>query len=73
MATGKVKMYNADKGFGFLIPDVVEEDLFMHITEVTDKETKPVEVGQLVRYETTIGRNGKPVATKVIRLDDERM
>tara|TARA_B100001996_G_C18286518_1_gene449021 strand:- start:235 stop:447 length:213 start_codon:yes stop_codon:yes gene_type:complete len=70
MATGTVKMYNSEKGFGFLVPDAGGDDLFMHIKDVNDAQQKPVEVGQRVDYEPIVGRNGKPAAGKVSRLSE---
>lgn len=51
MATGKVKFFNDQKGFGFITPDDGGQDLFVHVSEVqmgtlTDGETVQYEVGQ---------------------------
>lgn len=32
--TGKVKFFNKTKGFGFIVPDAYEEELFFHVTGV---------------------------------------
>mgnify|MGYP002029319561 CR=1 FL=1 len=71
MATGKIKMYNTEKGFGFLIPDAGGEDLFVHIRDVQDAQQQPMEVGQRVTYKPIEGRNGKPAAGNVSRLVEE--
>jgi cold shock protein len=36
MLTGKVKMWNADKGYGFITPDAGGVDLFCHISSVAE-------------------------------------
>ncbi len=35
--TGKVKFFNQTKGFGFIIPEAYEEELFFHVTGVNGK------------------------------------
>ncbi len=69
MATGKIKMYEENQGFGFIAPADQSDDMFLHISQVTDKELKPIEVGQIVQYDTMMGRNGKPAAENVVRVD----
>ncbi len=56
MATGTVKWYNEQKGFGFIIPDDGGADLFVHRSSL--KEGTLAE-GQKVSYDTSEGRKGK--------------
>lgn len=56
MATGTVKWYNEQKGFGFIIPDEGGSDLFVHRTSL---KGGPLQEGQKVRFETSEGRKGK--------------
>jgi CspA family cold shock protein len=63
MATGTVKWYNEQKGFGFIIPDDGGADLFVHRTSL---KGGALQEGQKVKYETSEGRKGKgPQATDV--------
>lgn len=60
---GRVKFFNGDKGFGFIVPDAGGPDVFVHVTDVPeglvlDQETK-------VTYMLGEGRQGKPKAIDV--------
>lgn len=60
MATGKVKWFNAEKGFGFIIPDDGGADMFAHINDCGRVLTE----GEHVQYDIGQGRKG-PCATNV--------
>tara|TARA_B100001996_G_scaffold241465_1_gene186755 strand:- start:229 stop:459 length:231 start_codon:yes stop_codon:yes gene_type:complete len=61
---GVIKMYDADKGFGFIKPDSGEPDVFMHVSQATDKEAT-FSQGQTVRYLLTDGKNDRKSATEI--------
>lgn len=61
MATGKVKFFNSEKGFGFITPDDGSKDIFVHVSEV---EAGSLDDGDSVEYEVGEGRKG-PCATGV--------
>jgi cold shock protein len=48
--TGTVKIFDADRGFGFIVPDAGGTDLFVHITSLPDGIDYLTE-GQHVRFE----------------------
>jgi CspA family cold shock protein len=37
MSTGKVKFYNERKGFGFIVDDASQQDVFVHVSGLVDK------------------------------------
>ena len=61
---GVIKMYDADKGFGFIKPDSGELDVFMHVSQAQDREATFTQ-GQTVRYLLTDGKNGRKSAAKI--------
>ena len=65
MSTGKVKWFNASKGFGFITPDAGGEDLFVHHTEIKTTGYANLNEGQTVEFEVGQGKKG-PCATNVI-------
>jgi cold shock protein len=56
MTIGKVKWFDANKGFGFIQPDEGEPDAFVHITAVQAAGLKTLNDGQRVTYELTTQR-----------------
>ncbi len=65
--TGKVKWFNVDKGFGFIIRDN-GEDLFVHFRAISDGGASRLNEGQRVEYQIGQGRKG-PQAEEVVILD----
>jgi CspA family cold shock protein len=64
VATGKVKWFNAQKGYGFIIPDDGGDDLFVHHSNIVSEGFRTLSDGQKVEYEPGQGRKG-PEATNV--------
>lgn len=62
MATGTVKWFNTDKGYGFIQPDAGGSDIFVHITAVQAAGIRNLPDGQKISYEAETGRNGKTSA-----------
>jgi cold shock protein len=51
MASGTVKWFNPTKGYGFIIPEDGEKDIFVHITAVMTAGLQGLTEGQKVNYE----------------------
>jgi cold shock protein len=64
MASGKVKWFNDQKGFGFITPDEGGKDLFVHHSEIQADGFRSLKEGQAVEYESVQDTKG-PKATKV--------
>ncbi|MBD8092270.1 cold-shock protein [Pseudomonas fluorescens] len=65
MATGKVKWFNAEKGFGFITQDGDGPDLFVHFSAITGDGFKTLEENQKVEFE--IGQGAKGPQAKDVR------
>ena len=64
MATGTVKWFSDDKGFGFITPDEGSRDLFVHHSSIVADGYKSLAEGAKVEFETQEGQKG-PEATNV--------
>lgn len=64
MVTGTVKWFNNSKGFGFIVPDDSEKDVFVHFSNIESDGYKTLEEGQKVEFENSDGQKG-PEATNV--------
>lgn len=58
MATGTVKWFNAEKGFGFIAPDDGSADVFVHYSEIQGTGFKTLEENQPVEFEIGEGQKG---------------
>ncbi|MCP3820023.1 cold-shock protein [Streptomyces sp. A3M-1-3] len=65
MATGTVKWFNADKGFGFIQQDDGGPDVFVHFSAIVAQGFKALDEGARVEYDVTQGPKG-PQAENVI-------
>jgi CspA family cold shock protein len=61
MATGTVKFFNTQKGYGFIQPDDGSKDVFVHITAVEKAGMRSLMEGQKVSFEIVTER-GKQAA-----------
>ena len=57
MATGTVKFFNNEKGYGFIAPED-GEDVFVHFSNIAGSGFKSLEEGQKVEFEIGPGRKG---------------
>jgi CspA family cold shock protein len=66
MKTGKVKWFNAEKGYGFISTDE-GEDIFVHFSAIQGEGFKALEEGQKVEFEVVEGARG-PQAANVTKI-----
>ena len=61
MYTGKVKWFNTEKGFGFII-GTDGKDVFVHFSSINAKGYRTLEEGQTVTYDLIESERGKQAA-----------
>jgi CspA family cold shock protein len=64
MATGAVKWFSPEKGFGFITPDDGSSDVFVHFSAITGEGYRNLEENQKVEYDLGQGPKG-PQASNV--------
>jgi CspA family cold shock protein len=64
MPQGKIKLFNEDKGYGFIRPDDGDNDVFFHISAL--REGDEIVMGAVVKFEMGVDqKSGKPKAVSV--------
>lgn len=70
MATGTVKWFNTQKGYGFIQPDEGGADVFVHISAVQNSGLTALDEGQKISYEIVKDkRTGKSAAGNLAAAD----
>ena len=69
MATGTVKWFNAEKGYGFIQPDDGSNDSFVHISAVQAAGMQSLDKDQRVNFDVEMGKNGKESAVNLSAAD----
>ena len=64
MATGTVKWFSDEKGYGFITPDDGSKDVFVHFSSIAGEGFRSLAEGAKVEYEVTEGAKG-PQASNV--------
>jgi len=68
MATGTVKWFNTDKGYGFIAPDGGKKDVFVHISAVERSGLTGLADNQKVSFDIEAGRDGREAETNLTLL-----
>ncbi|MDO5811996.1 MAG: cold-shock protein [Bacillota bacterium] len=66
MAVGKVKWFNAEKGFGFITSEE-GKDIFVHFSAIQADGYKTLEEGQTVDYDVTETDRGPQAQNVVVK------
>ena len=57
MLVGKVKWFNNEKGYGFIVKENYD-DIFVHYSSILDDGFKTLSEGQLVEFDLVVGEKG---------------
>ena len=72
MQKGRVKWFNAEKGYGFIEREG-DTDVFVHYTAINAKGFRTLNEGDIVTFDVEPGRNGKgPQAVNVTVVEPAR-
>ena len=66
MATGTVKWFNSEKGYGFITPADGGKDLFVHFSSIQGDGYKSLTEGATVEYEPEEGEKGPQAANVMV-------
>ena len=58
VATGTVKWFNSEKGFGFIAPDDGSDDVFAHYSAIATSGYRSLDEGQKVEFDVVQGNKG---------------
>jgi CspA family cold shock protein len=62
MATGTVKWFNSEKGYGFIAPEDGSADVFAHYSAIQSQGFRTLEENQRVEFDVTQGPKGPQAA-----------
>ena len=64
MIQGKLKWFDPKKGYGFIKPDDVDKDAFLHVSALEKANITQLDEGQIIKYELAEHR-GKMSASNI--------
>ena len=68
---GKITKWNDEKGFGFLQPSAGDKEVFVHISEFSNRNRRP-KLNELVTYSLATDKHGRPRAVNATLPGDKR-
>ena len=69
MVNGIIKWFDPKKGFGFIVSDEVEGDVFVHYSKIKMEGFKKLETSEEVTFDLIHSPEGKPQADNVVRIN----
>ncbi|EAQ63821.1 cold-shock protein CspD [Marinomonas sp. MED121] len=72
MHHGTVKWFNNAKGYGFIVSESFEEDLFIHYSSILIDGYKTLKAGQSVSFKTSPGKQGLHAVDIMPEIDEDK-
>ena len=57
MPSGKVKWFNAKKGYGFIIDDKTQKDIFLHVSALENSKLRVLKEEQTITYDIKVEKD----------------
>ena len=57
MPSGKVKWFNAKKGYGFITDDETNQDIFLHVSALEESKLRVLKEDQVINYDIKKEKN----------------
>ena len=62
---GIVKKWKTEGGYGFIQVEGQRQDIFVHCSDIADRNRRELQVNEHVQFETEPGKDGRPRAVNV--------
>ena len=72
MAHGEILWFDAERGFGFIRPDMGPRDVFMHASALEESGLPRIDAGTRVEFELVQTGDGRLTAQRVLPLQQRR-
>lgn len=72
MAHGEILWFDAERGFGFIRPDMGPRDVFMHASALEEAGLSAIDAGARVEFELVQTGDGRLTAQRVLPLNRSR-
>lgn len=72
MAQGEILWFDAERGFGFIRPDMGPKDVFVHASAIAQAVTRSLPPGTKVEFELVQSGDGRLTAQRVVLLREDK-
>jgi cold shock protein len=73
MEEGNIRLWNINRGFGFIQIDCSRRDIFVHFSEIKNRAPEAVKIGDVVQFRLASDQQGRPLAKNARIIDEPTM